>query len=111
MHLFLCKPRIRTKCMILNTMTRHVDSGLMQIPLKLLDTNVWLWVYVHYLKRMYEDDDGDMARPDMVKIYIFSYLFHIISDIISQNGIFDMILYLLKIWDRRYDIISHFGRK
>ena len=48
---------------------------------------------------------------DMVTIYIFSYLFHIISDIISQNGIYDMILYQLKFWDRRYDIISHFGEK
>ena len=48
---------------------------------------------------------------DMVTIYIFSYLFHIISDIISQIGIYDMILYQLKFWDRRYDIISHFGEK
>ena len=47
----------------------------------------------------------------MVTIYIFSYLFHIISDIISQNGIYDMILYHVKFWDRRYDIISHFGEK
>ena len=46
----------------------------------------------------------------MLKIYIFSYLFHIISDIISQNGIYDMILYQVKFGDRRYDI-SHFGEK
>ena len=50
-------------------------------------------------------------NTDMVTIYIFSYLFHIISDIISQNGIYDMILYQVKFWDRRYDIISHFGEK
>ena len=52
-----------------------------------------------------------LIYADMLKIYIFSYLFHIISDIISQNGIYDMILYQVKFWDRRYDIISHFGEK
>ena len=60
-----------------------------------------------YVNTAYTHQD----QPDMVTIYIFSYLFHIISDIISQNGIYDMILYQLKFWDRRYDIISYFGKK